>query len=427
MYQAEITPTVKTIGQKTKLLHLGALDTTQYQEVADLTVQVNQQPGLGNPKTGQIHQNQLATYQQVFQQFNERYTSGGLVFRFGSYRLMPQDNNTTDVYFGPSIIDTPNEVGDITLPLSKSDTKSTVANLAPFVMGLLEDNGYMEYLKTKGLLKLDSDFWVEIAMDFYRDRVGAVGFHKDSLDLTIFVGLMFNNANVINGPEFFYDTAPDPIHQQSVQDKLPAGVLTDISNFRDIMKSDKDIYRSEIEPAGWIIFTDETINHSSPTIESRAISGSEEKNTLIIELESILNTDKLEEVRKYLSDIRFGDNQKFYPENIMEIVNDPAKDMAIADVFVSKLKKANMSIVRINDCDPQNREMRQPIVNTGRESCTTNLKPRPSRVSPDNTVLQRHNSDSNLLSRVTSQPTSNAPRQFIRLWVQVAPKSAVTM
>jgi hypothetical protein len=61
-------------------------------------------------------------------------------------------------------------------------------------------------------------------------------------------------------------------------------------------------------------------------------------------------------------------------------------------------------------------------VDTNRESCTTNLNARPSRVSPGNAKLVRENSNQDLLTNITSQPQSNAPRQFIRLWVQVAPK-----
>src|SRR5215467_7266084 len=112
---------------------------------------------------------------------------------------------------------------------------------------------------------------------------------------------MFNNANIINGPEYFYDTAPDQTHQHSVENKLPKGVLTDISAFRVTKQSDKQICRSELDPSGWTIFADETINHSSPTIESRAISGEAEKKQLLTELKSILNPAELDDVRKYLA------------------------------------------------------------------------------------------------------------------------------
>jgi hypothetical protein len=416
MYEAATAPTVETVGGQTKLLRLGTLDTTQYQAIADLT-------GLGKPKTGQINQNQHAPYQQVLGQFSNRYSkksATGTVYRCGSYRLMPHDENTAHVYFGPSIIDRPSLVEDDILPLTSAESKSMVAGLAPFVIGLLEDEHYMGYLKSKGLLKPSSDFWIEIAMDFYRDRAGAVGFHKDSLDLTIFVGLMFNNTNIINGPEFFYDTAPDQAHQKSVADKLPKDVLTDIAHFRTANQDDKNIYRSELEPYGWIMFTDETVNHSSPTLKSRAISGKAEKDKLLTELQGVVSQDKLTAVRKHLSN--FPDDQKFYPEDIMHMVNNRDADVAIASVFVEKLGKANMSIVQINDCDPQNRETHKPIVDTNRESCTTNLNARPSRVSPGNAKLVRENSNQDLLTNITSQPQSNAPRQFIRLWVQVAPK-----
>jgi hypothetical protein len=286
----------------------------------------------------------------------------------------------------------------------------------------------MAYLKSKGLLDLSSEFWVEIAMDFYRDRAGAVGFHKDSLDLTIFVGLMFNNANVINGPEYFYDTAPDPVHQQNVKNKLPQKVLDDIAHFRSKMIAEKTIYRSELEQFGWIIFTDETVNHSSPTLDSRAILGKEDQEKLLAGLQKIpVEKDKLEIIKQYFAS--FDATQKFYPEDIMAIVGDATKDEKIALAFVA-LGKANLSIVTINDCAPQNRETHAallPAVDNTRVLCAADLNPHASKVSADNKKLTRENSDKDLLLRVKSQPQSDAPRQFVRLWVQVTPKSAVTM
>jgi hypothetical protein len=228
---------------------------------------------------------------------------------------------------------------------------------------------------------------------------------------------MFNNATVINGPEYFYDTTPDITHQGNVKGKLPVGVLDDVDKFLVTKKGDKNIYRSQLNPFGWIIFTDEIINHSSPTIDSRAISGDLEKGLLISKLENFVVKSKLDEVGKYFAE--FDKDQKFYPEDIMKVVGNPDLDKKIAEIFVVELKKANMSIVQINNCDPERRETGMPIVDTGRISCTKDLNPHPSKVSPDNVVLKRENSDPSLLAKV---PKSVGPRQFIRLWVQVAPK-----
>jgi hypothetical protein len=179
MYKAETAQAPEGVGKK-KTLRLGILDTHQYNSVANLKE-------LGDPKTGQIDPGQLTTYQEVLEKFGKRYHNGrndGPAYRLGSYRFVPHDENTAGVYFGGSIIDRPNIVDDGGSLLINSESRSMVVDLAPFVIGLLENNHYMEYLKSKGLLDPTSKFLVEVAMDFYRDRAGAVGFHKDSLDLT---------------------------------------------------------------------------------------------------------------------------------------------------------------------------------------------------------------------------------------------------
>jgi hypothetical protein len=124
--------------------------------------------------------------------------------------------------------------------------------------------GQWDYLQDKWA-EISATHVIAVDVDVYLDRMGEVGFHKDSRGTTVFVNLTYANEKAeIQGPEWFADITET---KTGLVETLPDVVWSDITEGKKTQakKHEENIIDTRRLPAyGCVSFSDPNFYHSSP-------------------------------------------------------------------------------------------------------------------------------------------------------------------
>jgi hypothetical protein len=151
-------------------------------------------------------------------------------------------------------------------------------NVVTFLESFMEANGQWDYIK-------DQDWYTKegcvigIEVNYYANRSGTgalPGFHKDTAGDNIFVNLVFDNTDAIEGTEWFADVEkPSKARKAWQKGVLPPSYRTDLNRARKAIsaKTDKDenVPGGTVGSHAYVSWVDDLVWHATPTAVPRIV------------------------------------------------------------------------------------------------------------------------------------------------------------
>jgi hypothetical protein len=181
-------------------------------------------------------------------------------------------------------------------PASK-DTEQ-VPRVVAFLEKFMEANGQWDYIRDQDWYKKDG-YVIGIEVNYYANRLGSgalPGFHKDTAGDNVFVNLIFDNTDTIEGTEWFADVEkPGKTRKAWQKGVLPESYRTDLNRARKDISAktgkDEDVHGGTVGSHAYVSWVDDLVWHATPTAVPRIVYGVQDAIDSYDALDSSVDSD----------------------------------------------------------------------------------------------------------------------------------------
>lgn len=156
-----------------------------------------------------------------------------------------------------------------------------IPKVVAFLEKFMEANGQWDYIRDQDWFKKDG-YVIGIEVNYYANRLGAgaqPGFHKDTAGDNIFVNLIFDNDETIEGTEWFADVEEPSAARDAWQKKvLPKAYQTDLTRARKDLDTTLgetgktgDVQGGTVGKHAYVSWVDDLVWHATPTAVQRIV------------------------------------------------------------------------------------------------------------------------------------------------------------